>query len=49
MGSKKQTADDIRQNLAEQLDWQFAERNVWPSPRHCNAANRWTQSVLWTK
>lgn len=27
MGSRKQTADDIRQNLAEQLDWQFAERN----------------------
>jgi hypothetical protein len=27
MGSKKQTANDIRQNLAEQLDWRFAERN----------------------
>ena len=27
MGYTPQTADDIRQNLAEQLDWRFAERN----------------------
>jgi hypothetical protein len=27
MGSRMQTAADIREHLAEQLDWQFAERN----------------------
>jgi hypothetical protein len=27
MDQPQQTADDIRRNLAEQLDWQFAERN----------------------
>ncbi|MBU1751695.1 MAG: transposase [Chloroflexi bacterium] len=27
MGSEKQTADDIRWNLTEQLDWRVAERN----------------------
>ena len=27
MGSRVQTAAEIRQHLAEQLDWQFAERN----------------------
>ncbi len=27
MEQPQQTADDVRRNLAEQLDWQFAERN----------------------
>jgi len=27
MGTRRQTAAEIRENLAEQLDWQFAERN----------------------
>jgi hypothetical protein len=27
MGQSPQTADDVRRNLAEQLDWQLAERN----------------------
>jgi hypothetical protein len=27
MTQSQQTADDVRRNLAEQLDWQFAERN----------------------
>jgi hypothetical protein len=27
MGRKQQTAAEVRENLAEQLDWRFAERN----------------------